>query len=93
MRKHLNGFNDFEQLFVHDSLDALHKHINKNVLPTEYGGNAGSIESIAVDLTDKIMQRREWYIEDENYKIDESKRPVKPRTAKSVRSFWQLDID
>lgn len=74
------------QIFVHDSIEALHEHINKEVLPTEYGGNAGSVETIAVDLPEKIMQWREWLVEDVQYKTDESKRPRKPK--KSILSFW-----
>lgn len=78
---------------MHSSLEALHKHINKELLPTEYGGTIGSDASIATDLPDKILQRREWFIEDEQYKTDETKRPAKPTKIKSDRSFQNLEID
>lgn len=78
---------------MHNSLEALHNHINKELLPTEYDGTAGPIEFIAADLPDKLMQRREWFVDDEQYKTDETKRPRKPKKAKSVRSLQNLDID
>lgn len=82
---------------MHDSLEALHKHINKELLPTEYGGSAGSVQSLATDLKDMLVQRRDWFIEDEKYKTDESKRPGKPKTAETlfgtVGSFRTLDFD
>lgn len=82
---------------MHSTLEALHKHINKELLPTDYGGSTGSVESITADLKDKLMQRSNWFIEDEKYKADESKRPGTPRTAENlfgtVGSFRSLDFD
>lgn len=78
---------------MHKSFESLHKHINKDILPTEYGGSAGSLASITADLPDKIMQRREWFVEDEQYKTDESKRPRKPKKSKADRSIKNLEID
>lgn len=85
------------KVYLHDSLEALHKHINKSLLPTEYGGSAGCVRYIAADLKDKLMQRREWFIEDEKHKTDESKRLGTPKTAENlfgtVGSFRALDFD
>lgn len=82
---------------MHDSLEALYKHINKELLPTEYGGSTGCVKSIAAELKDKVMQRREWFIDDEKYKTDESKRLGTPKTAENlfgtVGSFRSLDFD
>lgn len=82
---------------MHDSLEALHKHINKELLPTEYGGSAGSVQVLAVDLKDKMLQRRQWFIEEANFKTDESKRPGKPKTTETlfgtVGSFRTMEFD
>lgn len=82
---------------MHDSLEALHKHINKEHLPADYGGSTGSVQSITAEVMDLAMQRSEWFIEEEKYKTDESKRPGTPRTAENlfgtVGSFRTLDID
>lgn len=82
---------------MHDSLESLHKHINKELLPTDYGGSTGSVKAITADLKDTLMQRRGWFIEDEKYKTDESKRAGTPKTAENlfgtVGSFRSLDFD
>jgi len=33
------------QIFVHTSCESLHQHVNKDVLPKEYGGNLDSLTS------------------------------------------------
>lgn len=82
---------------MHETYDSLHKHINKKLLPTEYGGDAGSIQTISDNLKTKLVQRRDWFIDDESYKTNEGKRPGKPKNAEAlfgtVGSFRTLDID
>lgn len=67
------------------------------MLPTEYGGEAGSIQTISDNLKTKLLDRRDWFIEDELYKTNEAKRPGKPKNAEAlfgtVGSFRSLDID
>lgn len=35
----------FQQYF-HSNMDSLYKHIPKDIIPQEYGGNGGSLEEI-----------------------------------------------
>lgn len=35
------------QIFVHSTLDDLHKHVSKSILPAEYGGEIGPMAAIA----------------------------------------------
>lgn len=37
----------FLQIFVHSTLDDLHKHVPKNLLPSEYDGDIGPLANIA----------------------------------------------
>ncbi|KAJ6645817.1 Alpha-tocopherol transfer protein-like [Pseudolycoriella hygida] len=86
-----------KRIFVHDSFESLYKHINKEILPTEYGGNAGSVQSIADEWQRKLMEKRDWFIDDGKYKTDESKRLVKSSKNEelfgTVGSFRKLEVD
>lgn len=66
-------------------------------LPKEYGGNAGSVQSFAAEMNDKLMQRRDWFIDDEKYRTNESKRPGKTEATDTLfgtnGSFRQLEFD
>lgn len=48
--------------------------IPRDYLPTEYGGTAGSADEIAAEWKAKIESYRDWLIEDEMYRVDETKR-------------------
>lgn len=75
----------------------MYKHIDKSLLPSEYGGTLGSLKSVAESWKEKLTQRRDWFIEDEMYKTNESKRAGKPKNAETmfgtVGSFRSLDFD
>merc|ERR1711887_535786 len=61
-----------KRIHIHGSdLESLHKEIPKDILPKEYGGTNGTVDDIIKD----------WLMEDEKYKVDESKRPGKPKTT------------
>lgn len=86
------------QIFVHDSLDSLYKHIDRSLLPSEYGGDAGTTASLAATLNAQLVGRRDWFVEDERFRTVESKRPGgKPRNAEAlfgtVGSFRTLEFD
>ena len=34
------------KIFLHNNIESLYKHIPRRLLPTEYGGDAGSVQSI-----------------------------------------------
>jgi len=86
-----------KRIFVHDSFESLYRHVNKDVLPTEYGGNGGSVQSIAEGWEKKLMSKRDWFIEDGKYRTDESKRIGKSKMNEeffgTVGSFRKLEVD
>lgn len=45
----------------------------------------------------KIEEYRDWFLEDEQYGVDESKRPGKPKSAQELfgieESFGKLNVD
>jgi hypothetical protein len=67
------------------------------MLPTEYGGQAGSINDLSNDLNQKLVAMRDYFLEDAKYGVDESKRPGKPKTAATLfgveGSFRSLNVD
>lgn len=66
-------------------------------MPTEYGGDAGSLESIIESWEKRIVSYRDYYKEEEKYGVDEKKRPsastVKDHFYGTSGSFRQLDFD
>lgn len=86
------------RLFVHNkNYEELYKYIPKELLPAEYGGNAGTIPELVDYWKKKIIQHSSWLEEDFNNGTDESKRPGKPKTAEDLfgvdGSFRQLEFD
>lgn len=68
-------------------------------MPTEYGGEAGSLQSIIDNWEKKIVSYRDYYIQEEQYGVDENKRP-KENASKmndlfygTSGSFRKLEID
>ena len=79
-------------------MDSLYKHVPKNILPEEYGGDAGPISEIIKNWTAKFLEYRNYFIEDDTFGIDESKRTDKNnKTANDLQSmkgsFRKLEID
>lgn len=85
------------RIFTHSNIETLYNHIPKEIMPTEYGGDAGSI----VDMHDMWMKKLEeygpWFAEQESVKANEALRPDKPKTQDDLfgidGSFRQLTID
>ncbi|PSN57147.1 hypothetical protein C0J52_01309 [Blattella germanica] len=57
--------------------DTLKQFISPKVLPLEYGGEAGKLRDLWADWVKKLEANRDWFLEQERYKSDESKRPGK----------------
>lgn len=82
-----------------DDIEAMFKILPKRLFPTEYGGEAGSCQSIIDYWCKKIDEYADYFEEDElqGYGTDEKKRIGRPRNAESMfgleGSFRQLQID
>uniref|UniRef100_A0A336LY11 CSON007324 protein n=1 Tax=Culicoides sonorensis TaxID=179676 RepID=A0A336LY11_CULSO len=86
------------QIEVHGTkLEKLHKFIPKSILPVEYGGDSLSIDELMQIWEDKFKKYEKFFLEDENYGTDESKRPGGPRKKSNnetmVGTFRQLSVD
>jgi hypothetical protein len=78
-------------------MESLFKVIPQRVLPKEYGGEGDSIASLLNDLEQKIINNREYYLQDLKYKSDEKKRVGIPKNEETLfgidGSFRQLEFD
>ena len=83
-------------------MDSLHQVIPKTILPIEYGGSAGSICDLMMADINLVNNSRDWFLADQRYGIDETKRlPKLVEEASSSSSdafglngfFKRLDID
>lgn len=60
----------FEVIHFHTSgYDSLHQFISKDLLPTEYDGEAGSIEDIFDDWLNIVESQRDYLRDDTNWKL------------------------
>lgn len=71
--------------------------IPKRLLPKEYGGEVGTIQSLINNWEKKFISYRDFFIEEEQYGTDEKKRIGLPHNADSVfgvmGSFRRLTLD
>ncbi|XP_076181488.1 alpha-tocopherol transfer protein-like [Ptiloglossa arizonensis] len=85
------------RIFMHSDLKTLYEYIPREILPTEYGGDAGPIQAIHETWIQKLEEYRPWFLEQESVKTNESLRPGKPKTQDDLfgldGSFRQLTID
>ncbi|GAB0090854.1 alpha-tocopherol transfer protein-like [Sergentomyia squamirostris] len=86
-----------KRLYVHGVLENMYKHIPQKLLPTEYGGEAGSLKELTVYGENMILKNRDYFMEESQYGTDEKKRPGRPNTEETLfgidGSFRKLDID
>ncbi|XP_046386010.1 retinol-binding protein pinta-like isoform X2 [Ischnura elegans] len=85
------------QMCVYAGMNSLYQDIPQKLLPNEYGGEAGSFEELSKDFKKQMESFRDWFIEDEKYGADESKRPGKPKSYEDLfgveGSFRKLTVD
>ncbi|CAG5047573.1 unnamed protein product [Parnassius apollo] len=86
-----------ERIFLHSDTNDLYKYVPKEMLPTEYGGNAGSMDELHNAWMKKLEEYKDWFAEQEKYKANEALRPGKPTNYDELfgidGSFRQLVID
>ncbi|GAB6030506.1 hypothetical protein CHUAL_007368 [Chamberlinius hualienensis] len=87
-----------KRIQMHGSnVESLQSAFSKEILPQEYGGTGGTIEAIAERTLKDLLTYRDFFLDDEKYNVDESKRPGKPKTQEDLfgvdGSFRKLNID
>uniref|UniRef100_A0A0K8TNI0 Putative phosphatidylinositol transfer protein sec14 n=1 Tax=Tabanus bromius TaxID=304241 RepID=A0A0K8TNI0_TABBR len=87
-----------KRILVHGKdMESLYKHVPKKLLPSEYGGEAGPIQDIIDYWENKVMSYRDYFLEEEEYGVNEKLRPGKPRNAEDLfgvdGTFRKLNID
>ncbi|XP_043265212.1 alpha-tocopherol transfer protein-like [Colletes gigas] len=85
------------RIFMHSDVKTLYDYVPKEILPTEYGGDAGPIQVIHETWLKKLEEYRPWFLEQESVKANEDLRPGKPKTHDDLfgidGSFRQLNVD
>lgn len=77
--KSLMGNKDNRKIQIHGSdMEGLYKFVPKEYLPVEYGGTNGTIEEIIQYWSKKVMESRDFFVEEQKYGSDESLRAGEP---------------
>jgi hypothetical protein len=78
-------------------MESLFKVVPKKIMPAEYGGEAGPIQDIIDDVEKRLVDFRDFFIDDEKLGVNEKKRVGRPKNAESIYgiegTFRQLAID
>ncbi|KAJ2953521.1 hypothetical protein O0L34_g1123 [Tuta absoluta] len=86
------------RLHVHGkNIENLYKHVPKDILPVEYGGDGGTLQEIIDYWVKKVEEYADFLDEDLKHGTDEKLRPGKARSAQDMfgveGSFRQLEFD
>ncbi|KAH8254277.1 hypothetical protein KR032_009229, partial [Drosophila birchii] len=85
-----------ELLHIHPNLESLQKAIGKEYLPTEMGGNNGSLPEAMTRYEAQLISFSDYFKEDERYFVDEKAREASeaaPLAAGAEGTFRKLNID
>ncbi|XP_077292070.1 retinol-binding protein pinta-like [Arctopsyche grandis] len=104
LEKILNFFKNFvnennqKRIFLHSgNIEAIYPFVPREILPAEYGGDAGPIDDLRDYWKKKLEDNRDWFLEEAKYKSDENIRLGKPKISEMLfgiaGSFRQLNVD
>jgi len=86
-----------KRMHVHNDMESLYKVVPRRLLPKEYGGEAGTIQELTEDLEKRLLAKRDFFLEDEKFGVDEKKRVTKTKYDEYIfgleGSFRQLNFD
>lgn len=64
------------EVVIHSNThETIYDHISRQILPFEYGGGSGSIDAIIKFWEHKLVSYRDFFLNDGQFCVDESKRP------------------
>ncbi|XP_055600160.1 alpha-tocopherol transfer protein-like [Uranotaenia lowii] len=81
------------------SLESLHKYFPKSILPEEYGGELGPVQQYVNEWEHRLIDNRDYLMEDQSLGVDESKRRTKNPIMEgndmfgTAGSFRKLELD
>uniref|UniRef100_A0A1Y1KR22 CRAL-TRIO domain-containing protein n=1 Tax=Photinus pyralis TaxID=7054 RepID=A0A1Y1KR22_PHOPY len=84
-----------KKVYVHTD-ESFDEVIPSSILPMDYGGTGGKITDLIVEWKLKVESYRDWFMQDYEFRSDESKRAKKPIPDGLFGldgSFRNLDID
>ncbi|GBP82179.1 hypothetical protein EVAR_60289_1 [Eumeta japonica] len=84
-----------DRIMIVDTLDELHKYIDKDYLPKDYGGTQKSISELSEMLQTEFCKEemKIFFNETANQKSDEDKRLGEKTVDPFAGSFRQLQLD
>jgi hypothetical protein len=86
-----------KRLHVHGNIEGMYKFVPREILPEEYGGQGGKIADIVDQTKNEALSMKQYIMDQDNYFVDESKRPGKPKTMEDLfgmdGSFRKLNVD
>ncbi|XP_055528168.1 alpha-tocopherol transfer protein-like isoform X1 [Wyeomyia smithii] len=85
-------------LFLHTSNEHMYSYVGKECLPSDCGGDQDSREVLIDKYYGRLIEVKDYFLEEEKTRrVDEGKRPGKPKTAMEIfgvdGNFRKLDID
>ncbi|KAG4070474.1 hypothetical protein HA402_005706 [Bradysia odoriphaga] len=84
------------RLFMHSSLDSLYSMVPREMMPIEYEGTAGSLQSLTDEWEKKFLSHRDFFLTETSiYGVDEKKRigAAKNPLLGIDGTFKQLQVD
>lgn len=86
-----------KRIFIHKEVKDLYKYIPQEMLPNEYGGQAGTMDQLQEQWKLILQEYREWFKRQDAIVANESLRPGRPTNYDELfgidGSFRQLSID
>ncbi|CAB3376557.1 Hypothetical predicted protein [Cloeon dipterum] len=77
--------------------EKMYETVPKKIMPNEYGGEAGTIDSLSKKFAKELLEFNDWLIADEKNGVDEKKRIGRAKTKEDLfgmeGSFRQLEFD
>ncbi|XP_059479702.1 retinol-binding protein pinta-like [Neocloeon triangulifer] len=85
------------RIHFHSKMDTFFKFVPIEMCPEEYGGKGGSLKDFSSNWKKIVEDNRQWFLDQESVKTDETKRPGKQMNYDELfgasGSFRKLNID